>query len=301
MSYTHNEREVPLASLRAFEAAARLGGFTRAAIELGLTQSAVSRHVRALEDRFGARLFTRHGRSVALTDAGRDYAQSVAEAFRLLRSASARMYRRSTAEQRLTISLLPSVAALWLAPRLSDFTARNPAIELRIHASRQLVDFAVDDVDLGIRYGLGAWPDARSELLARETLTPVCSPEFARRHLSAGNASALRALPLLADDLVDEWRHWFEAAGIDSPASRFGPRFDDSASLYLAAASGAGIALGRSLLVERALRDGQLVAPIAVSAPATYAYWLVTPDRGEPRPAARRFMAWLRQQAAQAP
>lgn len=292
-----NDRlSVPLASVRAFEAAARLGSFTAAARELGLTQSAISRHVRTLEDSFAIKLFDRRARAVVLTEAGEAYFRPVAEGMRLIRLSSNEMSARRRRGNRLTVSLLPSVAALWLAPRLADFVARNPGIELRVHASRALVDFSVDDVDLSIRYGRGSWPGAACEPIAAETVTPVCAPEFAQTHRLGADPAALLGLPLLADDLVDGWSDWFEAAGVAGTPSFEGPRLDDSASLYHAAASGLGIALGRSLLVERALREGRLVAPFKLQVPASYGYWLVRPDRGEPSPAARLFMRWVRAQ-----
>lgn len=295
MSLENDWANLPLAAVRAFEAAARLHSFTAAAGELGLTQSAISRHVRTLEDRFSVRLFDRRGRGVVLTVAGDAYFRPVSEGLRLIRLASREM-RSHRLGNRLTISLLPSVAALWLAPRLADFAARHPTIELFVQASRTLVDFSVDAVDLSIRYGLGNWPSVKAEALAGETLTPVCSPDFARLHRLGSDASALLSLPLLADDLVDGWERWFAAAGVAPPPSVSGPRLDDSASLYHAAASGLGVALGRSLLVERALAEGTLVAPFGQSVPATYSYWIVRPDRGEPTPAARQFLGWLRDQ-----
>lgn len=297
-----NERlRVPLAAVRAFEAAARLGSFTAAARELGLTQSAISRHVRTLEDSFSARLFDRRGRAIALTASGEAYFRPVAEGMRLIRLASGEMRRRGGHANRLTISLLPSVAALWLAPRLADFTARNPMIELRVHATRSLVDFSIDEVDVGIRYGQGEWLDVRCERLASETLTPVCSPDFAARHRLGDDPAALLSLPLLSEDIVDDWTDWFQAAGIGEKPRSTGPRLDDSASLHFAAASGLGIALGRSLLTEQALREGRLVAPFPLSIPATYSYWLTVPDRGEPSPATRLFMKWVREQFRPAP
>lgn len=296
---TGHEYTPPLAAVRAFEAAARLGSFTAAARELGLTQSAISRHVRTIEDAYATKLFDRRGRAALLTAAGDAYFRPVSEGMRLIRLASFEMHRRRRDANRLTISLLPSVAALWLAPRLADFTARNPMIELRVHASRALVDFGLDEVDVSIRYGRGGWTGVAAEHLAAETVTPVCSPDFARTHRLGADPSALLRLPLLADDLVDGWTDWFAAAGVtDSPIFQ-GPRLDDSASLYHAAAAGLGVALGRSLLVERALREGQLVAPFDLAVQASYGYWLVRPDRGEPTPAARLFMRWVREQMRQ--
>lgn len=295
MSVDHEFHGVPLTAVRAFEAAGRLGSFTAAARALGLTQSAVSRHVRTLEDVFCVKLFERRGRAVVMTAAGEAYFRPVSEGMQLIRTASVDLRRRARRGSELTVSMLPSVAALWLAPRLADFTVRNPAIDLRVHASRVLIDLAVEGVDVGIRYGEGRWPGAISEFLVAETITPVCAPDFARVHGLDRGPAALQALPLLADDLVDGWRDWFAAAGL-IVAEPGGTRLDDSASLYHAAASGLGVALGRSLLVERDLREGRLVAPFALSIPATYGYWLVRPDRGEPSPVARLFMRWVRDQ-----
>jgi LysR family glycine cleavage system transcriptional activator len=295
MSLRNEFRTPPLAAVRAFEAAARLGSFTAAAREIGLTQSAVSRHVRTLEDMFGLKLFERRGRAVALTVAGESYFQPISEGMALIRSASAEMQRRGSRRNAVTISLLPSVAGLWLAPRLADFMGRNPGIELRVHASRALIDLASEGVDVAIRYGQGGWPGTIGERLASETITPVCAPDFARAHRLDTDPAALRNVPLLADDLVDGWSDWFAAAGI-APPKTIGPRMDDSASLYHAAAAGLGVALGRSLLVARDLREGRLVAPYALCVPASYGYWLVRPDRGEASPATRLLMRWLREQ-----
>jgi len=296
MSLDHDRFKVPLASLRAFEAAGRLGSFTAAARELGLTQSAISRHVRALEDSFAVKLFDRRGRGIMLTPPGEAYFRPVTEGLRLIRAASHEMQMRRRHANRLVVSLLPSVAALWLAPRLADFTARHPNLELHVHASRSLIDFDLDEVDVSIRYGLGKWEGTRSERIATEYLTPVCSPDFARHHRLGEDPTILLRLPLLSDDLADDWAQWFEAAGIEGSPALAGPRLNDSTSLYHAAASGLGVALGRSLLIERALRGGQLVTPFEIRVPATFAYWLVLPDRGEPAPATRLFMQWAREQ-----
>lgn len=297
MSFGNETLRVPLAAIRAFEAAARLGSFTQAARELGLTQGAISRHVRALEDEFGTKLFNRIGRSVVLTRHGEAYYSRVGEGLQLIRLATREMQQRTRRTNQLTISLLPSVAALWLAPRLADFTARNPNVELHVHASRALVDFAFESVDLGIRYGLGDWPEVRCEKLATETLTPVCSAAFAAEHGLGTDPRALLSVPLLADDLVDDWEDWLRAAGIEKVSPRAPTRMNDSASVYHAAASGLGVALGRSLLIEQPIKEGRLVAPFELSVPAAYSYWLVLPDRGVPSPATRLFARWALEQA----
>ena len=290
--------EPPLVAIRAFEAAARHGSFTAAARELGITQGAVSRHVRTLEDIYGLRLFDRRGRAVVLTVAGQSLFEPVEEALALIRRASRQLHASRDRVRTLTVSLLPSVAALWLAPRLAEFTAANPRLELRIHASRGLIDFSSEHADVAIRYGLGVWPGAVATLLATEQLSPVCSPEFAREHRLGADPSAITHLPLLTEDLPDQWSDWCTAANVAVALPNARLKFDDSTSLYHAAASGRGLALGRSFLVERALKEGALVEPFAISIPASYSYWVVLPDRGTPSPATRLFVDWLRQQAA---
>lgn len=290
-----NEPRGPsLNAVRAFEAAARLGGFTAAARELKLTQSAISRHVRTIEDEFGVPLFERRGRSVVLSEAGAAYYSAVAGGLQSLRRASADMYRRRRTSNQVTISLLPSLAALWLAPRLVEFTLRYPGVDLRVHTSRAVVDMRRDGIDVCLRYGVGSWPDVEATHFVDEWLTPVCSPEFAQTKDIFGKPERVVGLKLLRDDIVDGWDPWLEAVGVKSAKLKFGPVIDESATLLKLAASGAGLALGRSLLIERDLAEGRLVAPFETRVPARFSYWLVTPHRSEPNVATRTLIQWLR-------
>ncbi len=295
MTQTHPRTGQPsLSAVRAFEAAARLGNFTEAAEELRLTQSAVSRHVRTLEDWFAVPLFTRRGRYVDLTAAGRDYFTRVAEGLNCIRAANDAMLSRGRREDQVTFSLLPSVAALWLAPSLADFTGRHPEIDLRIHASRALADLRRDGIDVAMRYGRGGWPGVHTELLAHEMLTPVCTPDFAERHGITADPASLIGVNLLMDDIPSGWANWMKAAGLDAARMKLGPRFDEGTSLYRAATAGVGVALGRSLLVEHDLAEGRLVAPIPVSVASTCSYWLVRAEGQVPNRATTVLANWLR-------
>ncbi|TWA87898.1 LysR family glycine cleavage system transcriptional activator [Azospirillum brasilense] len=287
-----------LLAVRAFEAAARLGSFTRAAEELCLTQSAVSRHVRALEQCFAVDLFARRGRHIALTEEGRDYFGAVADGLERIRRANDALLRRGRRDERVTLSLLPSVAALWLAPRLPDFTGRFPDVDLRIQASMALADLRRDGIDLALRYGLGTWAGLRAELLAEERLIPVCAPAYARSLELGGDPACLRPALLLTDNIPGGWANWLRAAGLEPAGMRFGPRFDEGTSLYRAAAAGAGVALGRSLLVARDIAEGRLAVATPFSIPATYSYWLVQPEEQKPGRATGLLADWLREQAA---
>ncbi|HYD31667.1 MAG TPA: transcriptional regulator GcvA [Azospirillaceae bacterium] len=296
MTSTHARTGQPsLSAVRAFEAAARLGSFTQAAEELRLTQSAVSRHVRTLEEWFAVPLFTRRGRHVDLTEAGRDYFAHVAEGLNCIRAANDAMLSRSRREDQVTLSLLPSVAALWLAPSLPDFTARYPEIDLRIHASRTLADLRRDGIDLAMRYGRGGWPGVVAELLANEMLSPVCTPAFAERHGITADPASLVGVTLLMDDIPSGWSNWLKAAGLEAARMRFGPRFDEGNSLCRAAVAGVGVALGRSLLVERDLAEGRLVAPVPIRVPSTCGYWLVRAEGQTPNRATAVLADWLRE------
>lgn len=289
-------REPPLHAVRAFEAAGRHGSFTAAGAELGLTQSAISRHIRLLEEHLGTQLFHRHGRSVALNERGLAYHSTVSEAFSRLRRASAAVARHPQPRV-ITLSVLPSVAAFWLAPRLSRFRERFPDIKVVMHGARDRVEPGGGSVDLAIRYGTGPWPNVRADLLAREWLTPVCSPDFAQMHDLFGNPERLRGLPLLTDRFADEWQPWLDRAGLDPDSMTFDGSYDETASLYEVVAAGGGVTLGRSLLIGELLRRGRLTAPFPLTTPARAAYWMVSPSRGEIPPPSRLFIRWLREEA----
>ncbi|MEM7544447.1 MAG: LysR substrate-binding domain-containing protein [Pseudomonadota bacterium] len=278
----------PLRSLQVFEAAARCGSFTAAGAELGITQSGVSRQVSDLEATLGVALFLRRGARLSVTPAGERLAGQLAEAFAHTWSAVADA-RRS--DQIVTLSMLPSVAARWFAPRLADFMAANPNIDLRITASRHLVDFASEGVDAAVRYGIAPTRDLDAHKLGTETVTPVCSATYAKEHALRAPADMYRAT-LLCGDIPEDWPAWFEAAGCQQPAPP-GPRLGDDGAILQAAVEGQGVALGRSLLVADDIAAGRLVAPFAVSLDASHAYWFVRPKDMATTPAINAVKAWL--------
>ena len=200
----------PLSAIRAFEAAARHRSFTRAAEELGMTQAAVSYQIRLLEDRVGTPLFKRLPRQVALTDAGLRLAPAVTEAFETLRSAFDGV--GANVDHRLAVSVLPTIAAHWLVPRLGRFQAAHPQIALQLDTSNDVVDFTRDAFDLAIRSGLGDWPDLEAHPLMGSHFTPVCSPQLLQGRQVAAPADIL-ALPLIGPG-DPWWKEWFAAAGL---------------------------------------------------------------------------------------
>lgn len=224
MTKTHDKLP-PLTALRAFEAAARLMSFTKAAQELHVTQGAISRQVLALEEFMGCALFTRSGKTVVLTGAGEDLASTATQCFDDIRSAVGRAMQRAQASRHrddnvVTVSMLASIAAKWFTPRLSQLLSDVPNLDLRICASRALVDFERDGVDCGLRYGLGDWPHVDTVLLMRETVFPAASPALVKR-LGLKSPLDLHKAVLLQSDNPDDWTTGRPGCGVrgSSPCS----------------------------------------------------------------------------------
>ncbi|MEL7215598.1 MAG: LysR substrate-binding domain-containing protein, partial [Pseudomonadota bacterium] len=255
----------PLRALQVFEAAARLVSFTGAGQELGITQSAVSRQIADLEATLGVDLFVRNGARLTVTPTGQRLAVSLTDAFARTWSAVAEA-RRS--DQVVTLSMLPSVAARWFAPRLGALLQTHPDMDLRISASRHLVDFAAEGVDAAIRYSRAPDPSVHACKLADETVFPVCAPAYAEAHSLAAPQDLYR-VTLLRGDIPEDWPSWLKAAGLTAPPPP-GPRLGDDAAILQAAVEQQGVALGRSLLVADDIAAGRLVAPFDVSLPASH-------------------------------
>src|SRR5262244_3678344 len=243
MSRLPPSRLPPLSAIRAFEAAARHGSFTKAAEELGMTQAAVSYQVKLLEDRVGAPLFLRQARKVVLSEAGKRLAPPVSEAFQRLEAAFAAM--RETADGVLSVTAVHTFATNWLVPRMGAFQVAHPEIAVRLDVSTHTVDFGREDFDVGIRGGRGSWPGVKSHLLLPMRFTPLCSPELLARYGPVKEPADLARLPrLFAHD--EWWEHWFKAAGIPEPPPQVVPStlaVEVQSMLGTAAASGQGVAM----------------------------------------------------------
>ncbi len=263
----------PLTTLRAFEAAARLESFSRAAEEISVTHGAVSHQVRALERALGIALFQRNGRRVSLTAAGRHFADRVGAALRDIAEA-AQFIRRSERDHVLTISTMPSFAARWLLPRMGRFMEQHPEMAISVHTSLSLVDLERDEVDLAIRFGGGDWPGLEAQKFLDDEFFPVASPRFNEGRLPKRPADLAKLRLMRSDD--EPWAPWFRAAGLklDEPRASV---FSDSALLLQAALDGRGIALARRSIAEDDLRTGTLVRLFNVALPAHGANYLVWP------------------------
>jgi DNA-binding transcriptional LysR family regulator len=295
----------PLDTLRGFEAAARHLSFTRAAEELHLTQSAMSRQVKSLEDALGVALFERRHRALLLTDAGQAFHRTVADVLATLREATAKLV--PAADRTLSVATTISFASLWLVPRLGEFQRAHPDVDVRVSAKNDLVDLARDRIDLAIRYCPRERAGAGAARLFGERILPVASPRLVPRPLA--RPEDIARLPLLhyEDPTYDfpwmAWRTWFETFGVAMPAGVRGLRFSNYEQIVQAAIAGEGVALGRVPLVERWLRSGQLVAPLSrkfSTATSTRAFWIVASERARRRPDAAAFIEWVRRQARRA-
>ncbi len=292
----------PLNALRVFEAAARHLSFTRAADELHVTQAAVSHQIKLLEEDLGVALFRRLHRRLLLTDEGQQLLPSVRAAFDELVSATRRL-RTGEREGVLTVSAVPSFAACWLVPRIGRFRAVHPEIDLRIAASMQVTDFAREDVDVGLRYGSGRYPDLHTCLLMHEEFFPVCNPTLLGGGHPIYKPDDLRHHVLLHDEFEPHdsglgWSDWLKAAGAKGVNAERGPRFGDAAMMVQAAIGGLGVAMGRTALVMDALAQGVLVRPFDLALPSSNAYWIVCAPANADKPKIRAFREWLLAEAS---
>jgi LysR family transcriptional regulator, glycine cleavage system transcriptional activator len=284
----------PMGALQCLDAAARLGSFSRAAEEVGLTQSAVSRQIASLEDWLQVPLFERIGRRVRLTATGREYSEAIGPALLRIRRATASMIERRD-DRELTIATLPSFGMRWLAPRLPRFSAQHPDVVVNLTARSVPFDLATTGYDGAIHFGDPDWPGAVHTLLFHEVVVPVVSPALlAQAHIGAP-ADLLRVPLLSQQSRRDAWPRWLARAGVAVDAHLQGPVYEHFLMLAQAAAAGAGAALIPAFLIEPELSSGALTVPFDVSmASGDNAYYFVRADF-EPSEPLRAFETWIRE------
>jgi len=279
----------PLDTLETFARAARLGSFSAAAEEGGVTHGAVSRQISRLERWMGVRLFTREARGVVLTPEGMRFFARAEEALALLGDADERwLPRRNKAVVRLSVT--PSVASLWLFSRLPKLEAKD--IHLEMILEHRLADFS-EGIDLAIRCGKGPWAGVRSLPLWQEKLFPIAAPALAARLGPHPDAKAMLELPILHDSNIEAWRRWLAAEGIDYVPRGQDRRFEDYNLVIDACAQGVGIALARPPLVDAALASGRVVAVSERTIDHHVAFHLIRPNdalKGAAAEFARRFL-----------
>jgi len=283
---------LPLNALRAFEASARHLSFTRAAIELCVTQAAISHQVKGLETRLGVKLFRRLPRGLALTDEGLTLQPALAGSFDRI-AELVEGIASGEATQLLSVAAVGTFATGWLLPRLPAFRAAHPRIDLRLFTNNNRVDLAGEGLDYAIRFGDGAWHATEAVPLIEAPLTPLCTPALAR---GLTEPRDLLGRPLLRSYRADEWIRWFDAAGVAPPTLK-GPVFDSSLAMAEAALQGAGVALAPASMLGRLIDGDALVRPFGIEV-STGRYWLTWLKSRAQSPAMAAFREWIEEEVS---
>jgi LysR family glycine cleavage system transcriptional activator len=293
-----------LNALRAFEACARHGSFSAAAAELNVTAAAVGQQVRNLEAWLGTSLFVRAGRGTGqleLTANAQHALPDIRAAFERLAIGLARL-KEASVHTGLTITVSPAFATKWLLPRLERFQKLHSALDVQLDTDARSLDFTVERVDIGVRYGGGQWSGLASEKLMGETLFPVCAPDYPLLHNGKLEPDALARCTLIHDlsmandPAFPNWRSWLDRAGHAQVCAEHGLRINNAAAVLQAAVERQGLALARSVMVQDDLNAGRLIRPLLEGTtewPLQQAYYIVyRPDHGE-LTNVRLFRDWL--------
>lgn len=288
----------PLGFFQGFEAAARNQSFTKAAAELFITQSAVSRQIKALEDHLGIALFERKPRAVTLTERGQALYRVATEVLEHLQSATDEIAQQNRTRQ-LSLTTTTGFASLWLIPRLQRFTSLRPDIDVRISATTDMLNLERSSVDLAIRYCRPETVPQGAVRLFGEEVLPVCSPSLLRRGRPLKRPQDLAHHVLLhfdypgAERMVMDWGTWLTALGIGDLKAAGALHFSQYEQMIQAAIGGQGVALGRQPLVNELLQSGALAAPFNKTVVGTRAYFIVESPLVSRKPYIKQFTTWL--------
>jgi DNA-binding transcriptional LysR family regulator len=294
----NKDRPISLAGLRGFVLAARQGSFTKAAEELCLTQSALSRQIKVLESELGEQLFVRTTRSLKLTEAGMKL-DKVVEAMLDQIDGCVAQIRRGSSRRRVTISSFSSFISMWLIPRLGGFHTAHPDIDLHFQATDRFVDLDNEDVDVAIRYCTPETMRATSEVLIKEEVFPVCSSAFAARSgFTTDKPFSFEGLTLLLQESTtslypwSSWANWLPDEATSATIKSL--RFTNHDQIIQATMLGQGVALGRRLLIEHLVDSGLLVKLSPHGIVPQQAYCLLVADRAKAVPEVEMFTSWLK-------
>jgi LysR family transcriptional regulator, glycine cleavage system transcriptional activator len=288
--------------LQGFEAAARHLSFTKAAAELFLTQSAVSRQIKELEEQLGVALFQRRHRALVLTEAGQQFHAAAAQVLTTMRAATSRL-KATSGRKPLSVTTTHSFAAMWLIPRLAGFTRTHPGVDVRITADTRVQDLERDGLDVAIRHGPASLAGPHAMRLFGERVFPVCSPRLLKKKPLREPAD-LKSHTLLQYDDPEarhpwlHWKTWLEVARVPDLRPAGTLTFSGYEQIIPAALAGHGVALGRTPLVKDLLAEKKLVAPFTSSADPARAYFVITSQAAAGRPEVADFVAWLKTEAA---
>jgi LysR family transcriptional regulator, glycine cleavage system transcriptional activator len=286
-----------------FESAARHLSFTKAGEELYLTQSAVSRQIKELEDQLGVPLFQRRHRALSLTDAGQQFYAVAAQVITTMRAATERLRAQAGKRRPLSVTTTNSFASLWLIPRLAGFTREHPGVDVRITAETRVQDLDRDGLDIALRHGPASLAGPNAVRLFGERVFPVCSPKLLKK-LPLKKPDDLKNHVLLQYHDPDvrhpwlHWRTWLEVAGVAGLRPAGTLSFSGYEQIIPAAVAGHGVALGRSPLVKDLIDARELVAPFKSMADPARAYFVIVSKTAAERPEVRDFVDWLKSEAA---
>ena len=286
-----------------FEAAARHLSFTKAGEELFLTQSAVSRQIKELEDQLGAALFHRRHRALALTEPGQQFYAAAAQVLTTMRAATERLRSQAGRRRPLSVTTTHSFAALWLIPRLAGFTRDHPGVDVRITAETKVQDLERDGLDLALRHGPASLAGPNAVRLFGEKVFPVCSPRLLKKTPLEKPADLRHHILLQYDDPDGRhpwlhWKTWLEVERISELRPAGTLSFSGYEQIIPAALAGHGVALGRSPLVKDLLASRELVAPFKSQADPARAYFAIVSKTAASRPEVAAFLEWLKSEAA---
>ncbi|WP_417623741.1 transcriptional regulator GcvA [Paremcibacter congregatus] len=285
----------PLAGFKAFEAAARFQSFTKAAEELNVTQAAVSQQIKQLEYYLGFDLFSRRPRQIALTEKGAALAHTVREALEDIGEKIARL-QSNAHEETLRITVVPSFAMLWLIPRIADFSACHPNIDLRIDTSEEYIDLAKDGYDLAIRITNVPNPNLDCQLLSKGLAVPVYSPKLLKDGKAWLGYDDLRCFTLLHRRDTELWRQWLRHQGLLSENCNFGSSYNRAGPLVAAAIAGQGVAMVPAMLASFEIKQGNLLVLDPVGIETDNNTYLMGLKDTVDKPAIVAFRKWMMQQ-----
>lgn len=286
-----------IACLEAFECVARHSSVSRAAAELNLTQSAVSRQIHQLEELLDVALFERVKQRVIITDAGRLYLKDIHRVIIDLKDSTSRIMACGGSASLLNLAVLPTFGTRWLVPRLPGFLSKHPEATVNFSTRSSPFDFSVEPFDAAIHYGSPVWPGAVTHHLMDEDTVPVCSPGFERAQRIRKPADLGRVVLLHQSTRTDAWAEWFAAMEIEHSHPLRGPRFEQFGLIAQAAISGIGVALLPKILIEEELSSGKLSLLFEQSIRSASSYYIVVPETKVASPLTTSFTRWVIREA----
>ncbi len=297
---------LPYSALRAFEVVVRLSSFSAAAVELGVSQSAISQHVKSLEEWVGQELLVRGARASVPTREGERLAQAISEGLGRISDVCSQLRDKTRTDKTIVISCLPGFAFTWLFPRLLRFDLAHPNLAISITTDTGQHPFSGIEADIGIRYGHDDNPGFVVEKLMEERIFPVCAPALLDGKIPLKTVEDLAQHTLLQDETLNygsqnpTWTFWAQETGATLPTGIRTRRFGQSNMVVQAAIEGLGVALGREPLVVDALCDGRLVRPFPKMIASPMSYWLVRRKGGDSAKVTE-FLRWIKSEAAGQP